>query len=271
MIYKKIGLYENNERPFVEAYILSNVADEGVGYGINEPKGAVVITPGGAYSMTSRREAEPIAMKFTAAGYHAFVVWYRTMPKKATDPLEDLARAVALIREHSEEWNVDTEDITVCGFSAGGHLAASLGVFWDRPFLSELLNIDKEKIRPNRQILCYPVISAGEFINRGSFDNLCGGDASKFEFFSLEKQVGKGTPSAFLWHTAADGAVPVENSLMFAASLSKYKIPFEMHIFPEGTHGLSTAEKISAVGLEEFINPVCSQWVDLAVKWLNRK
>lgn len=269
MIYNKIRLYENMEVPYVESYVLSGVADEG--YGVNEPRGAVVIAPGGGYVGTSKREAEPIAMKFAAAGYHTFVVWYRTQPKKETEPLEDFARAVALVRSHAKEWNINPDDITTCGFSAGGHLAASLGVFWDKPFLSELLGMDKEMFRPNRQLLGYPVISSGELAHRGSFENLCHCDASLYEFYSLEKQVSEQTPPTFLWHTAADPVVPVENSLMFATALSACKVPFELHIFPKGGHGLSTAESITSVGEPSLINPICAQWVELATKWLRNK
>lgn len=269
MIYEKIRLYEKKSHPYVETYVLSEVLDS-AGHGSSEPRGAVVIAPGGGYVGTSKREAEPIAMKFAAAGYHTFVVWYRTVPEKATDPLEDLARAVALVRSRAAEWNIDPNDITTCGFSAGGHLAASLGVFWDKPFLSELLGMDKEMFRPNRQILGYPVITSGEFAHRGSFENLCSKDSSLYEFYSLENQVSETTPPTFLWHTASDNAVLVENSLLFAKSLSSSKVSFELHIFPEGPHGLATAEDITANGVPEYINPVCAQWVNLATQWLRR-
>ena len=269
MIHERISLYECKEQPYMDAYILDYICHS-AGQGIDEPRGAVVVVPGGGYAITSKREGEPVAMKFAAAGYHTFVVWYRTMPRKYTEPLEDLARAVATVRARAAEWNVNPNDITTCGFSAGGHLAASLGVFWDQPFLSELVGMDSECFRPNRQILSYPVISSGEFAHRGSFENLTGGDASFYDFLSLENQVSKNVPPTFLWHTASDSTVPVENSLLFAKALSAYQIPFEMHIFPKGRHGLSIAEKHSSAGSAELISPDCAQWVDLATKWLTK-
>lgn len=269
MIHKKINLYEGKEHPYMDTYILNRICD-GAGTVYDKPRGAVVIVPGGGYAITSEREAEPIAMKFAAAGYHTFVVWYRTKPEKHTDPLEDLARAVATVRAHAQEWHLNPDDITTCGFSAGAHLAAMLGVFWDKPFLAELVGMDRECFRPNKQILCYPVISSGKFAHVGSFENLTGGDVSLYESLSLEKQVGENTPQTFLWHTAEDAAVPVENSLLFAAALSEYKIPFELHIFPKGPHGLSVAEECTSGGNPDLISPVCAQWVSLAAQWLKR-
>lgn len=265
---QKICLYENKEYPYVDAYLLNSVGDS-LAY-MDKSRGAVIVVPGGGYEMTSDREAEPVAMKFAAAGYHTFILWYRVKPEKYTDPLEDLARTVALIRSHAEKWRVDPDDITLCGFSAGGHLAASLGVFWDKPFLSDIMGTAPESYRPNRLILSYPVITSGPMAHRGSFVNLSGGDESVWPLFSLENQVSKTTPPTFLWHTANDPAVPVENSLLFATSLSAYNIPFELHIFPDGPHGLSVAEEFTSAGNPAMCAPDCAIWAPMAVRWLKK-
>lgn len=232
----------------------------------------VLICPGGGYAMTSDREAEPIAMKFLGMGYHAAILRYSVAPARYPEALLQLASAVALLREHAEEWHIDADKIAVQGFSAGGHLAASLGVFWNKPFVAEALGIDAEKVRPNGMILCYPVISSGEKGHMGSFENALGVDfenEEKLQALSLEKCVSVDTPPAFLWHTAADELVPVENSLLFFQALHALNIPAEMHIYPVGAHGLSLATKETSVSANGFgIQPECESWIGLAGDWL---
>ena len=262
MIQERIYFGKTDERPYIDTYILDQIGD------CDKCRGAVIILPGGAYSMTSEREGEPVAMKFAAAGYHAFVLSYRVLPKKYTEPLEDLARAVSLLRAKAKEWRIDPDDITICGFSAGGHLAAMLGVFWDKSFLSELTETDSCYFRPNRIVLGYPVITSGKYGHEGSFITLSHGDESQRDLLSLEKQVNENTPPTFLWHTADDAIVPVENSLMFAAALSNYKIPFEMHIFPLGCHGQSVAEDYVFKSDPDKCSYDCAEWIPLALKWM---
>ncbi len=264
MLTKRIGLYAGKDYPCVDTYILHKIGEK------DTSRGAVVIVPGGGYTHVSEREAEPVAMKFAAAGYHTFVVWYRVNPEKYTDPMEDLARAVAMIRQNAAEWRVDPENISVCGFSAGGHLTASLGVFWDKPFLSEITGLDKELYKPNRLILCYPVITTGEKAHEGSFQALSGGDESLRELLSLEKQVSDSTPPTFLWHTAEDAGVPVENSFLFGAALHENNIPFEMHIFPHGGHGQSIAEPYVNLDYPQALSPDCAKWTEYVIDWLKK-
>ncbi len=153
----------------------------------------------------------------------------------------------------------------VCGFSAGGHLSASLGVFWDREFVWEALGLTGEKVRPDGLILAYPVISSGEFAHRGSFEHLTGrsGETKGEELLSLERQAGPQTPPVFMWHTAADGTVPVENSLLFAMALRKAGVSLELHIFPEGRHGLALASEETAKDMDDgrgtYVVPACQQ------------
>lgn len=148
----------------------------------------VVICPGGAYSATSDREAEGIAMQFLGRGYHAAVLRYSTAPARFPEALQQLALAVSMLRERAEEWHIDPDKIVVQGSSAGGHLAASLGVFWKKAFLSERLGKPSEAFRPNGLMLSYPVITSGEKAHMGSFENLLGEESKDQE---NEKQ--------FLW------------------------------------------------------------------------
>ncbi len=260
------GAYQSEGKdgfiPTLDTYILD---------GIKKKRGAVLICPGGGYEFTSEREAEPIAMQFNAAGFHAFVLYYSVSPQKHPQPLLDLSRAMCIIRENAKAWNVDCEKIAVCGFSAGGHLAASLGVHWEKPYLQKAAGIKKGMNKPNALILCYPVITSGEFAHRGSIENLLGKQANKKLLYemSLEHQINKKTPPAFIWHTFNDGAVPVENSLFFANEMRKKGIPFELHIYQEGSHGLSLATSETDDG-NMGVYPHIATWVKLCIEWMEK-
>lgn len=172
-------------------------------------RSVVLICPGGGYQMTSDREAEALAVRFMAMGYHAAILRYSVAPARFPEALLQLATAVAMLRENAEKWHIDTEKIVVQGSSAGGHLAASLGVFWNKPFVAEALGMDSEKFRPNGLMLSYPVITSGEKAHKGSFESVLGedyADEEKRRFLSLEYNVTKDTPSTFLWHTAPEEA-----------------------------------------------------------------
>ncbi len=222
---------------------------------------AVLICPGGGYHFLSPREAEAIALQFAATGFHAFVLYYTVKPEDYRQPMLELSRAVCAIRSRADEWNLDSEKIAVCGFSAGGHLAASLAVHW--PKLP-----DAPQNKPNALILSYPVITSGEHKHAGSILNLLGPNpkSEQLHEMSLEKQVNTSTPPTFLWHTVADPIVPVENSLMFATALREQGIPFELHIYPNGPHGLSLAtyETDDGRGTDRHV----ATWMGLCIGWL---
>ena len=233
-------------------------------------RAAVLVLPGGGYSSTSPREAEPIALQFNEAGYHAFVLNYRVAPEKHPQPLLDASRAMCIIRENADKWNIYSDKIAICGFSAGGHLAASLAVHWDKEYLGNVYGIEIGKNRPNALIACYPVITSGQYAHRGSFINLLGQNASSelLHEMSLEHHVSDKTPPTFIWHTFSDDGVPVENSLLFAQALRKNNIPFELHIYPEGVHGLSLATEDTATDKPEYVSPHVASWINLCKEWL---
>ena len=190
MIYEKLKIRDISKRlknsdAVISAYIPSNSKE----INLNKKRETIIICPGGGYEFTSDREAEPIALKFVAQGFNAIVIRYSIAPVRYPASLLELAETVRYVREKEEEWNVDTKRVIVCGFSAGGHLAGSLGVLWDNEIIKESLEVKNNEIKPNAMILCYPVISSGEFAHRGSFDNLLGEKEGKIrrEELSLEK------------------------------------------------------------------------------------
>lgn len=230
---------------------------------------AVVLCPGGAYAFVSQREADPVALRFFARGYQVFTLYY-SVGKQAKNfvPLMELSETVRALRERGEEWGVEPDRIAVCGFSAGGHLAASLGTMWNAPELKEVYNNHGGANRPNAMVLGYPVIAADAFAHVESIENVsgCPKGTPGYEAFSLDRRVSSATCPAFLWHTAEDKTVPVENSLQFAAALSREGVPFELHIFPHGRHGMSSCTE--ETGSRDDYN---ARWMDLAMAWLDRE
>ena len=228
----------------------------------------VIVCPGGGYAFTSDREAEPIAMRLNAAGMNAVVVRYSVAPARFPTALLEVASAVRYVRETGVQYGCDPDRVFLIGFSAGGHLAGSYGNFWNRPFVAEALGCDAELLRPNGQVLSYPVITAGPYAHRGSFECLLGDrcEAEK-ESVSLEYSVTKETPPTFIWHTQPDDCVPVENALLFVSALQKAGVKTEFHMFPEGGHGLSLCDRVTSNGAAQLL-PKNAKWFDLAVDFL---
>lgn len=269
----------------LDAYLLHNSLEFQVG----QRRPAIIVCPGGGYRGLSDREGEPIALRFSAQGYHSFVLRY-SVQTQLPAPMLDLACAIALVRAHADEWLVDPQRIVLCGFSAGGHLVASLGVFWDRPFLSEPLGLTPEQIRPNAVLMCYPMIEL-EVISAGPVSLGPNGESvydaedilpkllgstrltqAQRDAYRLDLQVSATSAPAFIWHTGTDQIVPAHNALRFAAALARHQVPYELHIFEDGVHGLALADHVTAIpGQPQFVNPNYAVWVDLALNWLQHR
>lgn len=270
MLYQEIALSEEGSEHYAKLCLYIQEKSPEMPY-TNKRK-LVLICPGGGYYRTSDREAECIAVRMMSMGYHAAVLRYSCAPARFPAALMEMARSIAIIREHAEEWNVDSDKLIISGFSAGGHLAASYGVFWAEDFLAERIGVEKEVLRPNAMLLCYPVISSKEeYSHKGSFENLLGeaySDETLRTRVSLEEHVNENTPKCFLWHTYTDPVVPVENSFLFAQELLKHRIPVEMHIYECGGHGLSLAGEMTDDQEGKCCQPECQSWIHLAETWL---
>lgn len=271
MLYKDIDICTEGSMPYarLETYILDTPGDK-----IKiQKRPMIVICPGGGYALTSYREGEPLAMHFLNQGYHVCILRYSVAPARYPVPLLELAKTMKLVHEMAEEWQVDEEHIFVQGSSAGGHLAGMLGVFWNKKFLYEAAKADPSALKPAGILLSYPVITSdSEDGHIESFRNLLGEQFDKMNVeVSLEKQVTEHTPPCFLWHTASDRTVPVENSLLMAMSLKKAGVPVELHIFPEGEHGLSLASGLVERTDGSGVQKSCAVWIELADAWIKNQ
>ncbi len=228
----------------------------------SRPNGAaIIVCPGGGYSHLADHEGKPVAEWLNSIGITAFVLKYRIGPKYHHPvPLGDAARAIRLVRSRAAEWNLDAKRIGILGFSAGGHLASTIGTHFDAGQADASDEIDRVSSRPDLLVLVYPVITMGQFTHAGSKKQLLGENPTPemVKLLSNDEQVTKQTPPTFLIHTANDAGVPVENSLQFAEALRKAGVPFEMHIYERGPHGFGLGGD----------NPVLSTWPARCADWL---
>ena len=261
MLYEKIYLDKNNENVYLEAYIADPIGDF--------VRNAILVIPGGGYfNICSDREGEPIGMAFMPHGYNAFVLHYSTNGPKFPTQLIDASRAIAHIRDNAEKYNINPDKVFAVGFSAGGHLAASLGTMWHRPEITEALGIPHGYNKPTGMMLIYPVISA-EF-HKLSFDNLLQDEKDNAEMLkicSIENNVDENSAPAFIMCTSNDQTVDVRNSLAIANKLADKGIKFELHIYPDGPHGVALGNEITKCGVDKWCNPAIAKWVENAAYW----
>lgn len=230
------------------------------------PKGkatgaAIIVCPGGGYTRLADHEGGPVAEWLNSIGITAFVLKYRHGPRyRHPSPLQDAARAIRLVRARAAEWQLDTRRIGILGFSAGGHVASTIGTHFDNGQANSSDAIERLSSRPNALILIYPVITMGGFTHSGSRKQLLGEEPSAdlVRLLSNEEQVTKQTPLTFLVHTANDAGVPVENSLRFAEALRRMGVPFELHIYERGRHGFGLGGA----------DPILSTWPARCADWL---
>jgi acetyl esterase/lipase len=228
--------------------------------------GAVIVCPGGGYQMLAQHEGQPVAEWLNTLGFAGFVLKYRIAPKyQHPAPMLDAQRAIRTVRSRAAGWGVNPGCIGILGFSAGGHLASTAGTHFDAGKSGSSDPIERASSRPDFQILVYPVVSFSQSFHLGSRKNLLGDNPLEdvVTLLSNEKQVTTETPPAFLVHSIADGAVPCENSILFAAACRKAGVPFELHLIERGAHGLGLKDTEPAWARWPAI---CAEWLKLRVK-----
>jgi acetyl esterase/lipase len=229
------------------------------------PAPAIVVCPGGGYGALAHHEGEPVAKWLNTLGITGVVLKYRLGPRyRHPAPLSDAQRAIRTVRARAGEWNIDPRRVGILGFSAGGHLAATASTQFDDGDGSSADPIDRVGSRPDVSVLVYPVITFTDpATHAGSRRNLLGENPAKelVESMSAERRVTKDTPPAFIFHTVDDAGVPVENALLYAAALRQHKVPFEMHLYEKGRHGVGLAPD----------DPVLGTWPARCADWLAGK
>ena len=259
-------LGDDNKNPTVSCYLPNNLNEMGRA---NDKRPSIVICPGGSYAYCSEREAEPVALNFLRLGFNAFVLNYSCTPHKYPTQLCEVAATFDLVCKNADEWNCDSEKIGIAGFSAGGHLAAHYSNAYS---CDDVRKVFANSKKPAFSVLSYPVISADEsFAHKGSFKNLVGEfpKDAKANQFSCEKLVSSDTPPTFIWHTAEDQVVPAKNSIVYAGALADNKVPFSLHIYPYGYHGISTCDELT--NNKENLNDkikITSNWLNDFKMWI---
>lgn len=297
MINQTIQLYENRPNITLTTYVLDDSSQ--MLNGTRRP--AVLVCPGGAYLGCSDREAEPVALRFTAMGYHAFVLRYSTYfegkPGTQIDgklevnprsvhpaPVRDIGKAFLTLRDHADKWLLDMDKIAICGFSAGGHNCAMYSVYWHHPLVTNYFSVDEVLLKPAAVILGYALTDYHiMFIGKLNGEALHVHNAASIAFLgtttpsdelldavSPARLVSAETPPTFIWATVADALVPVEHSTRMATALATNGIPFEMHLFEEGRHGLSLANEAAAGSLLD-VDVDAAKWVSLVEAWLKKR
>jgi len=240
----------------LEGYIL----DCEITLGQSKKRPAVVVCPGGGYVYCSPREAEPVALRYAAKGFHAFILRYSTGWDAADfSALQEVSWVIGLLRENAEAWNIDPEKIVTCGFSAGGHLALAAGLMGEN--------------KPNAMVLGYPAVNIPNYPGVNFMLQLLTGRKEVTDedaaHFSLTNHIDKNSPPVFMAATAEDlltgyGALPV------AQKYSSLGLGYELHVFQHGPHGYSLADETTADGSSQVLNPSFAQWHSLSVDWLHR-
>ncbi|WP_151734303.1 alpha/beta hydrolase ['Paenibacillus yunnanensis' Narsing Rao et al. 2020] len=240
----------DEDRPAVMPYLLPG-----------DRNAAVIVCPGGGYGMQADHEGVPVAEWLNTLGISAFVLRYRVAPYPYSYALRDAQRALQTVRLRADEFGIDPVRLGILGFSAGGHLASTSAVLYSHGDKESADPLERESSRPDFAILCYPVISMDDAVtHQGSKTNLLGTEPAEelVKLLSSELQVTAETPPVFLWHTADDAAVPVENSLRMAASLARHGVPYDLHVYTHGRHGLGLAGE----------EPHTCHWTDACASWL---
>ena len=265
--YFKLARPEN-AKAILTGYVLEPYPD----YCQNRTRPAMLVIPGGGYGHVSNREKEPMALKFVSESFNAFTLEYSVSPVGHPAQLIEACMAMLYIRENAKELHVIPDKISAIGFSAGGHLCSMLATMFDDDAVKKVFGDKYLLCRPDAVILSYPVITSGEGVTHGGSFNVLAGDNKELrDSLSTENRVKENTPPAFIWATFTDNAVPVENSLLMANAYRKAGIPFELHVYSHGPHGLSLVNlETACIGREDHVDTAIQTWFNLAITWLKK-
>ncbi len=257
MIYRTIIMKTEGSMSYAR---LSTYFHDRSGEMVSEPRTTVLVCPGGGYYMTSEREGEPIAIELYNQGFNAAVLWYSVAPAVYPTALQEAGQAMKYLYDQAKKVLINRDKLVIMGFSAGGHLAASYACMWK----------EMGFVKPAGAVLCYPVITSGEYANKESFENLLGEEGmDRKDEVSLENLVNENNPPTFIWTTFEDEVVPAENSLMFLQKLREKNISTEFHMFAKGAHGLSLADERTANPEQpETVQAECVPWMKMALSWI---
>ncbi len=265
MLFEKIPLSSENHQVYLETYVADPVGGKRCK--------ALLVLPGGGYAgVCSDREGEPIAMAFLPYGFNAFVLHY-TVARRDKYPvqLREVARAIKHIKDNADRYNIDPDQLFTVGFSAGGHLAASSGVFWNRPEVTEGLDMPEGYNKPRGVMPIYPVINP--MGHPGSFYNLLCTDTptqDELDYVSVDLHVDSTSSPAFIVHTADDQVVDARNSLILALAYANAGVEYELHIFPHAPHGVALGNAVTDCGSPAWNDPMIAKWVEMAAYWAEK-
>lgn len=268
-----IDLYDYFNLPkveFTKGVLTCYVKDRSKEICENRKSPAMLVLPGGGYWFTSDREAEPVALAYLSSGFNSFVLRYSCDPLSHPTQLREAAMAIIYIRENAESLGVNPEKVSAVGFSAGGHLCAMLATLYNNDCL-DIFGQRKNLIRPDAVVLGYPVISCFEKTHEGTFNIVSGGDNKLRKYLSTEKRVTKDSVPAFIFATSEDDAVPVINSIKLAEAYYRCGVPFSLHIYEKGCHGLSLGTyECDNVNRDDYDKRSTDYkgWHTLSVNWL---
>ncbi len=265
---ERIYLRKDSDDVYIDTY----VADKLQGF----RRKAILVIPGGGYSGNcANREGEPIALAFLAKGYDAFVLHYSILMKR-TFPAQliEASLAIKYIRDNAEELGIDPENVFVTGFSAGGHLAGTLGTMWNKKEVYDVIDMPYGYNKPKGMILMYPVIQGYEdYSSMPSFYNLLGTENPSKEMLvevSVDKAVSIESSPAFILHTSDDVIVDVRNSMRLADAYIERGMTVELHIYPSAPHGIALGNEITRFDNAGWVDPAIATWVDAACMWADK-
>ena len=234
---------------------------------------AIIVLPGGAYGFLSAEESEPVALTFFEKGFSAFVLNYSVGDHSVyPNPLEDISKAIWEVRRNADDWGINPDAIVLMGFSAGSGIAAMSATQWNTPGLSERLGIPEDGIKPNAAVMGYGAASNSELLDTPGVyvPDILGKIArDRTPELDVVNYVGAHTPPLFIWHNRYDRLVPAINPIMMAEAMQKNELPYELHIFQEGHHGMSVGNNAPGKSLEGSEYPSVDLWVTLCENWLN--